>query len=70
MRDFVNFISLGNELKPEPYKLARASKNYFISLGNELKPELAWVPTVLLCYFISLGNELKPEHRNGRLVTM
>ena len=35
-----DFISLGNELKPERFMSGRAEIVNFISLGNELKPEL------------------------------
>ena len=35
-----NFISLGNELKPERIVSNMLTQLYFISLGNELKPEL------------------------------
>ena len=35
----VDFISLGNELKPELAAVFSVLKFYFISLGNELKPE-------------------------------
>ena len=34
-----NFISLGNELKPEQPIAMQELKKHFISLGNELKPE-------------------------------
>ena len=35
----MNFISLGNELKPEQRVHLAKVDAYFISLGNELKPE-------------------------------
>ena len=40
MRVNGNFISLGNELKPELADDKPACEKHFISLGNELKPEL------------------------------
>ena len=56
-----DFISLGNELKPEPRCAPCELFPNFISLGNELKPELTEFHSRLLNDFISLGNELKPE---------
>ena len=55
------FISLGNELKPEPNMSLRSKDLHFISLGNELKPELMERHGYIISHFISLGNELKPE---------
>ena len=61
----MNFISLGNELKPELEPTSMVPSIDFISLGNELKPELPWIAAVPIVDFISLGNELKPEHVNA-----
>ena len=55
------FISLGNELKPEPFGMGCDCVHYFISLGNELKPERSKLYGRKSRNFISLGNELKPE---------
>ena len=41
------FISLGNELKPEPLATMTDDLLNFISLGNELKPELSVLLMVL-----------------------
>ena len=64
----MNFISLGNELKPEHIAGAGYDVVNFISLGNELKPEQFKTAEGTGGYFISLGNELKPEPKN-RAVT-
>ena len=62
----VNFISLGNELKPELKLLIFELVLHFISLGNELKPELSLKFVWNRMHFISLGNELKPEHQGEK----
>ena len=61
MADAQDFISLGNELKPELSVGSSKLQHYFISLGNELKPELSDLPCAIPSYFISLGNEPKTE---------
>ena len=56
-----DFISLGNELKPEQENRVALIDRHFISLGNELKPEPEEEVVRVTNHFISLGNELKPE---------
>ena len=62
----MHFISLGNELKPEPAGSLGDLLTDFISLGNELKPEHVARYVTKKIYFISLGNELKPELNSSR----